>query len=33
MSRYRFRVSSFMENLVNLERIRSLMAVYNPGAG
>lgn len=30
MSRYRFRVSSFMENLVNLERIRSLMAVHNP---
>jgi hypothetical protein len=31
MSRYRFRVSRFAENLENLERIHSLMAAHNPG--
>lgn len=30
MSRYRFRVSRFGENLENLERIHQLMARYNP---
>lgn len=30
MSRYRFRVSRFGENLANLEYIHSLMAVHNP---
>lgn len=31
MSRYRFRVSRYQENLDNLEYIHSLMAVHNPG--
>ena len=31
MSRYRFRVSRYAENLANLERIYSLMAEHNPG--
>lgn len=30
MSRYRFRVSRYEENLRNLERIHELMAVHNP---
>ncbi|MBM3301743.1 MAG: GSCFA domain-containing protein, partial [Deltaproteobacteria bacterium] len=30
MSRYRFRVSRYAENLANLERIHQLMARYNP---
>jgi len=31
MSRYRFRVSRYAENLANLERIYSLMTEHNPG--
>jgi hypothetical protein len=31
MSRYRFRVSRYQENLENLERITTLMALHNPG--
>ena len=31
MTRYRFRVSRYAENLANLERIYSLMAEHNPG--
>jgi hypothetical protein len=30
MSRYRFRVSRYTENLENLERIHELMAIHNP---
>ena len=30
MSRYTFRVSRYVENLENLERIHSIMAVHNP---
>ena len=33
MGRYRFRVSGYAENLDNLERIHSLMAVHNPKCG
>lgn len=31
MSRYRFRVSRYHENLANLERIHAIMAEHNPG--
>ena len=31
MSRYRFRVSRYQENLDNLEKIHALMARHNPG--
>ena len=31
MSRYRFRVSRYTENLENLERIHTIMAAHNPG--